>query len=247
MLTLHNQTAIFDLLAGHLGVYPLQPELIVVRGVECCKKCQTLHNEDVGLNDWLDLLGWYDSSPDNENRVFLCEKLIENLSIRMHWSVDQLAELVYAHELAHYFHYKLNPSEFRSYTSREGISTYVESFAQLCTHAYVRFVDPPALAHQRIFMELNTKQPEPYKYFLDHNLHKMAHGFIRDFFLTPVIGGPGPLLNTIEDLHVAYLNDELELMNLTADEKDLPRSEQSLGFPDAIKMVVNPQLFENIL
>lgn len=93
-------------------------------------------NNLASVKNILDVLGYFSMS--QPTAVFLCEELIEAHSTNIGISTNDLEEVVYIHECAHYFHYHLNSGNFRNCpfdaNNTEDRSLYVETFAQLLTH-----------------------------------------------------------------------------------------------------------------
>lgn len=196
MLDKDKQYEIYHPLRWHLGLQndtntPL-PELVIENDEYKCKlRINDLFDQEnkIKINQWFDLLGWYDSSEANRNKVYLCEPLIEKCATNLKCNKHSLTQLVYAHELAHYFHFNINQKGWKEYR-KKNISPfpdlsvyYVESFAQLCTHAIARNLDSFENNHLIILNNLTERSPDPYKYYKDKGLTTMAREVIIEFYL----------------------------------------------------------------
>jgi len=140
---------------------------------------------------WFDILGWF--NPDKPHQVGLRPRSIERTSDLLNCSELELTQLVYAHELGHYFHFKENPTGYLNYPDKRDRTTYVETFAQLCTHAIARNLDSFGHVHQRVFAKLCDCQPKAYTKFREDNLHLMSCYVILEYFLGPKEGELLPL------------------------------------------------------
>ena len=264
MLDENTQLSIYHPLKWHLGLQddtntPL-PEL-VIENDECkCKlrindlfdqenKIESIndlfeHENKIKINQWFDLLGWFDSSEANRNKVYLCEPLIKKCATNLKCDEHSLTQLIYAHELAHYFHFNINQNGWEQYRKRS-ISPfsdlfvyYVESFAQLCTHAIARNLDSFGNNHLIILENLTERSPAPYKYYKDKGLTTMAREVIIEFYLN-CNSISEDIQATLEDSQEEFINKILKSNDCENDkEYSLMRDLGSIGFPEE-QMLIN--------
>ena len=154
---------------------------------------------------WFDLLGWFRYRRPHE--VGLRTHSIERAAQCLGCMPLDLAQLVYVHEVAHYLHFAQNPRGFLDYTPKIERTTYVESFAQLCTHAVAGFLDSLGKEHLKIFDELCENQPDEYTYFRRYKLYPMERKSIINYFLYPAEGDLVPLaqLYDLDDARMKFL------------------------------------------
>jgi hypothetical protein len=193
-----EQYRVFYPLKRHLGIPDKidLPRLDVIEDASECRKWnQDLlevgnYQEEVPwfkrLNSWFDRLGWYNSSVDKSDKVFLCKPLIENFARECNWNIKAIVQLVYAHELAHYFHFKMNGVGWQNNRINQSClmghwERYVESFAQLCTHAIAKNFDTFGNEHLPILRYVTEHSPDQYRYY--RSLTKVAREVIVDFYL----------------------------------------------------------------
>jgi hypothetical protein len=166
MIDLKDQQYLYDLLLTHLELNPNDISLpkLVVDETDCELDLEHIH-------PWFDTLGWFSSASPGE--VTLAPRCIELVAQKLHCLPLHLACLVYVHEVAHYLHFAQNPRGFLNYTPKEERTSYVESFAQLCTHAVARFFDSLGYGHLKIFDDLCKGQPDEYNYFQRNKLNRV--------------------------------------------------------------------------
>jgi hypothetical protein len=157
-------------------------------------------HEGLPPRPWFDLLGWFSAATPNQ--VGLRPEAIQRAAQQLACSPLYLAQLVYAHETGHYFHHAVNPRGFLQYPIAER-TTYVETFAQLCTHAVARNLDAFGSRHQAIFEEMCDCQPAPYTYFRKHELHLLAREVIVAYFLRELL--PLSALHELQQTHLRTL------------------------------------------
>jgi hypothetical protein len=234
MIDLKDQQYLYDLLLTHLELNPNDISLpkLVVDETDCELDLEHIH-------PWFDTLGWFSSASPGE--VTLAPRCIELVAQKLHCLPLHLACLVYVHEVAHYLHFAQNRRGFLDYTPKEERTTYVESFAQLCTHAVARFFDSLGYGHLKIFDDLCKGQPDEYNYFQRNKLNLMERTVIVDYFLHPNAGGL-PELSHLFEIHEEHI---LSLIRTKATKRAEMIIEQlHLGFSD-IKDHVEHR-FENI-
>jgi hypothetical protein len=236
MIDLKDQQDLYDLLLTHLGLNPNDislPELVLDytnhNGPLGTVNSVPWDNDELPLiflfdirynglggggksgpwnnhkHPWFDLLGWFRSNRPHE--VGLRPLSIERAAQCLGCTPMDLAQLVYVHEVAHYLHFAQNPRGFLNYTPKEERTSYVESFAQLCTHAVARFFDSLGKEHLKIFDELCECQPDEYTYFRRYKLYPMERETIINYFLYPAEGDLVPLaqLYDMDDARMKFL------------------------------------------
>ncbi len=114
-----------------------------------------------------DTLGYFRC--DTPDRLYLCQKQIEEFAKQKNLDIQILAEIIAVHEIGHYIHSKLNTTcctasdsdtfnTFRKY--------FVESFAQLLTH---KFCINNSEKYCFVFNILKIGQSKEYTIYNDEN------------------------------------------------------------------------------
>ena len=190
---------------------------------------------------WFDLLGWFRYRRPHE--VGLRTHSIERAAQCLGCMPLDLAQLVYVHEVAHYLHFAQNPRGFLDYTPKIERTTYVESFAQLCTHAVAGFLDSLGKEHLKIFDELCENQPDEYTYFRRYKLYPMERKSIINYFLYPAEGDLVPLaqLYDLDDARMKFLIRSTH----TAERGEMLNDLSDLGFHKK-RDLISYQPFETI-
>jgi hypothetical protein len=251
MINLAQQKEIYKMLFTHLGFEHSDISMPVLvldhtlnEEVELAFSNFEAH-EGLPPRPWFDLLGWFSAATPNQ--VGLRPEAIQRAAQQLACSPLYLAQLVYAHELGHYFHHVVNPRGFLQYPIVER-TTYVETFAQLCTHAVARNLDSFGSRHQAIFEEMCDCQPAPYTYFRKHELHLLAREVVVEYFLHPTEGELLPLsaLNELQQTHLRSLVRQREDYEPNADSVlDLALDLNTMGF-DKLDTWVTNQPFQNM-
>jgi hypothetical protein len=236
MIDLKDQQDLYDLLLTHLGLNPNDISLpkLVVDETDCELDLELIH-------PWFDTLGWFSSASPGE--VTLVPRCIELVALKLHCLPLHLACLVYVHEVAHYLHFAQNRRGFLDYTPKIERTTYVESFAQLCTHAVARFLDSLGKEHLKIFDELCENQPDEYTYFRRYKLYPMERKSIINYFLYPAEGDLVPLaqLYDLDDARMKFLIRSTH----TAERGEMLNDLSDLGFHKK-RDLISYQPFETI-
>lgn len=126
--------------------------------------------ELVDLENIFDTLGYFRC--DTPDRVYLCQKQIEEFAKEKNLDIQILTEIITVHEISHYIHCKLNPS-FCTATESDRFKKFTdyfeESFAQLLTH---KFCNNNSKKYCSVFNTLKTGQSREYTIYgeIDNSL-----------------------------------------------------------------------------
>lgn len=246
MLNLIQQQEIYKMLMLHLGLDNIpMPTLELDHTLDPELEAAIEQNANgAPVYPWFDKLGWFSTA--TADRVYLRPEAIQQVARQLGRSPLQLATLVYAHELAHYLHFAKNPHGYEHYPVPAERTTYVESFAQLCTHAVARNIDAFGSAEQALFEELCDRQPEAYNYFRRsvNELHLMAREVIVSYFLE-VTETPIAELSALQQEHMRKLVRERPDYREDPDLLDLALDLNNLGMSN-LDTFVNRSPFLNM-
>jgi hypothetical protein len=198
-------------------------------------------HEGLPPRPWFDLLGWFSAATPNQ--VGMRPEAIERAAQHLACSPLYLAQLVYAHELGHYLHHRVNPRGFLHHPVAER-TTYVETFAQLCTHAVARNLDSFGSGHQAIFEEMCDCQPGAYTYFRELELHLLAREVIVSYFLEST-ETPLSELPALQNAHMRALVQERDDYQAENELLDMVLDLNAMGF-DNLKTFSTQQPFQNM-
>lgn len=252
MLNLIEQKEIYKMLMLHLGLEKsnIPMPTLELDHTEDPELQAAIERMDAGgallpVYPWFDKLGWFSAA--TADKVYLRPEAIQRVARQHSRSPLQLATLVYAHELGHSFHFAKSPHGYVHYPGVPADrTTYVESFAQLCTHAVARNLDAFGSAEQALFEELCDRQPEPYNYFRRpaNELHLMAREVIVKYFLE-VTETPLSELPALQQAHLRASVRQRDDYKAENELLDMVLDLNTMGF-DNLKTFSTQQQFQNM-
>lgn len=183
-------------------------------------------NNLTSVNNILDVLGYFSMS--KPSAVFLCEELIDAHSTNMGISNNDLEEVVYVHECAHYIHYHLNSGNYRNCpfnaNNIEDRSLYVETFAQLLTHVISYKLSN---RHFVVFDKLKKGQLDVYTAY-DKFAVACCKDYLLNLFLNPQIATNKNIIEFIDSDYDCRRQQKADVCDTPWDLKGLVRHIQSL-------------------